>query len=877
MKKTTFWLLLAAIFIASNVNAQTANPANLVNVNGILFYTTTTTAEGTELWKTDGTSAGTVLVKDINPGSNSSNPQYLTPVGPVLYFTADDGVSGIELWKTDGTAAGTVQVKDIKASGSSGIKYLYAYNGILYFSADDGTNGYEPWRSDGTSSGTFILKNIEPVSSSSTFSDPFFKGAGSDVFFRVFVSPGYSQLWKTDGTTTGTVLVYNIQNDFNSLIALGNMLIFESTAGGFGQELWKSDGTAAGTTLLKDINPTNSSWPSDFAVLGTTLYFTADNGTNGYELWKTDGTAAGTIMVSDIYPGSGSGTPAHTVAMNGMIYFASYGNYTTFGDLELWKSDGTAAGTVLVKNINPSDHSYPLYLTPIGNTVYFRAGESTNGFEPWISDGTNAGTVLLKNINPGSNHSQAQSFIAVGTTVYFKADNGNGFELWKTDGTTAGTVMVKDVVAPAIATGTVTSQLCAGTSLNVSYNVTGSYNAGNIFSAQLSDASGSFAAPVTIGTLNTTTSGTVPVTIPSGTPSGTGYRIRVVSSSSVVIGTDNGANITINAAPDAVITAASNSFCSGGSLVMTSTTGTSYIWKKDGTIIAGATSQTYPATAGGSYTVTVTNANGCNTTSAPFVVTVTTVSAFVTAPASFFCQGGSLLLTSSSGDSYQWKINGTGISGGTAQTYNATAAGIYSVLVTTGGCSATSAGYTVTMTPATTITTQPANVIVCQLNPANFSVTANGSGLTYQWQKNSIAITGATNSNYSIASTVPADGGSYDLVVSGTCGNVTSAAAVLTVNICTAVSSINTEPGNAVLMPNVVKTKTSMRISSRSAMKVEFVIYDANGKQVLRLTKQLVAGTNDISLDLQKLASGSYFINGYTAKGKIATLKLIKH
>src|SRR5207247_222215 len=111
------------------------------------------------------TAAGTTLVKDIYPGQsryynnyggwwyvpNSSNPQQLTNVNGTLFFVANDGTHGRELWKSDGTAAGTTLVKDIWSGGGS-IGYLNTLtnvNGTLFFSARDGATGYELWRSDG--------------------------------------------------------------------------------------------------------------------------------------------------------------------------------------------------------------------------------------------------------------------------------------------------------------------------------------------------------------------------------------------------------------------------------------------------------------------------------------------------------------------------------------------------------------------------------------------------------------------------------------------------------------------------------------------------------------------------------------------------------
>jgi ELWxxDGT repeat protein len=89
-----------------------------------------------ELWKSDGTEAGTVRVKDINSGTTGSYPGFLTNVGGTLYFAASDGSSGKELFKSDGSEAGTVRVKDIFAGGgSSNPRFLTNVGGTLYFTA----------------------------------------------------------------------------------------------------------------------------------------------------------------------------------------------------------------------------------------------------------------------------------------------------------------------------------------------------------------------------------------------------------------------------------------------------------------------------------------------------------------------------------------------------------------------------------------------------------------------------------------------------------------------------------------------------------------------------------------------------------------------
>src|SRR5262245_48576637 len=142
-------------------------PMNLVNVGGTLFFTardlTDGVTHGRELWKSDGTPGGTVLVKDIAPGPDDGVSGGLTAVGGTLFFTANDSVNGIELWKSDGTVEGTVVVRDIRPGPSSSVpSFLTNVGGMLYFTADDGATGRELWRSDGTAEGTVRVKDINP-------------------------------------------------------------------------------------------------------------------------------------------------------------------------------------------------------------------------------------------------------------------------------------------------------------------------------------------------------------------------------------------------------------------------------------------------------------------------------------------------------------------------------------------------------------------------------------------------------------------------------------------------------------------------------------------------------------------------------------------
>src|SRR5262249_29772790 len=145
---------------------------NLMNVNGTLFFSARNATRGFELWKSNGTPAGTLLVKDINPGSASSGPVALTNVNGTLFFYANNGVSGSELWKSNGTAAGTVLIKDINPGSygsfdSSFPNELTNVNGTLFFQAFGAATGSELWRSNGAAAGTTLVKDIQPGSAGS--------------------------------------------------------------------------------------------------------------------------------------------------------------------------------------------------------------------------------------------------------------------------------------------------------------------------------------------------------------------------------------------------------------------------------------------------------------------------------------------------------------------------------------------------------------------------------------------------------------------------------------------------------------------------------------------------------------------------------------
>jgi ELWxxDGT repeat protein len=419
------------------VGAEGSTPSYLTAVGTTLFFQAADAANGGELWKSDGTPSGTALVRDIHPGVEFSSPAFLTTVGKMLYFAADDGVNGIELWKSDGTEGGTVMVRNINSAlaASSAPENLTASGNILYFAADDGVNGRELWKSDGTEDGTVMVKNIHAGANSS--SPAHLTVMSTMLYFQATDQLNNHELWKSDGNEEGTVQVKDINpgTDLSSspdnLTVMGGGLYFSADDGVHGGELWKSNGTETGTVMVKDIDdqPSLSSDPYELRVVGQTLYFFAFDDMVSYALWRSDGTEGGTVMVKDI---EGTDYADSLTVTGSMLFFRASDGIHGY---ELWKSDGSASGTFMVKDINPApdgdNGSYPSFLTTLGTTLYFSAYEPTNGMELWKSNGTASGTVLVKDINAGAEDSNPESLFAMGPALYFNATDGlNGVELW---------------------------------------------------------------------------------------------------------------------------------------------------------------------------------------------------------------------------------------------------------------------------------------------------------------------------------------------------------------------------------------------------------------------------------------------------------------
>lgn len=372
-----------------------------------------------------GSGGGTgQTVRDIRPGTPSSNPSALFTAGGFTYFSADNGINGRELWRTDGTSAGTQLVRDINPLGSSDPTEFEQVGNVIFFAASDGVTGTELWRTDGTSQGTTRVADINPGAASSNpsslvnFNGVLYFAADGGIFGR--------ELWRLDGQTPVQVTDINSLGsaDPSQMVVFRDRLFF-SANDVLGTELWSTDGTAAGTQRFRDINPgTASSNPTGLEVFNNQLYFGADDGVNGRELWRTDGTAV--TLFSNIRTGADSSDPADFEVVGNTLFFAAT---STNAGRELHSTNGTTV--TLVRNINPDTaDASPTDLTNVNNVLYFVAEDGINGRQIYRSNGTSAGTVrvtttTLPNFNPDNLES-------IGSILLFSATTAaTGTELFR--------------------------------------------------------------------------------------------------------------------------------------------------------------------------------------------------------------------------------------------------------------------------------------------------------------------------------------------------------------------------------------------------------------------------------------------------------------
>ncbi|MDR2682429.1 MAG: secretion protein Por, partial [Dysgonamonadaceae bacterium] len=265
------------------------------------------------------------------------------------------------------------------------------------------------------------------------------KSKGYQAFFAATDATHGEELWVTDGTVAGTKLVKDIKpgavgSDINWLTRFNDKVVFAADDGENGMELWISDGTEAGTQLVKAIHELgDGSNPNAFTQINETQFvFRARNldseaydsgtsaGTPQYWLWVSDGTEAGTQLIYECdtqFPGQDTGTyHHHWLRVGRKVFFKSDYKEGVLKGGELWVTDGTTAGTRMVKDINlevknPATPDDGMTRNPAidqmvnfyNEKLFFKAWTPETGNEPWVSDGTEAGTYMIKDTDPSKN------------------------------------------------------------------------------------------------------------------------------------------------------------------------------------------------------------------------------------------------------------------------------------------------------------------------------------------------------------------------------------------------------------------------------------------------------------------------------------------
>ncbi len=380
-----------------------------------LFFVGHLNTNGEEPFVTDGTISGTVPLGDIEPGPSGSAAVFLAtlPNGRTL-FTASSGADGRQLWSTQGLAGDGQLVQVIDPNELPVYLSGTVFGDHFYFCADNGIDGNELWRSDGTTAGTGMILDLHPAGDADPCDLAVFD---DDLYFGAEDGTG-GGLWRTDGTAAGTEVVaftsppsYGVPRQ---LTVWGDHLYFGANDGVVGEELWRSDGTEGGTDLFADINPgLVGSSPADFMAAGGLLYFTADNETTQRELWRTDGTPSGTFLIADIEP-SGHSYAVPFAALNGGLVFRA----NTDVD-HLFFTDGSPGSlTLLLSGYLPT---YSTSHAMWNGDLYFAAGDAGSGSEDlWRTDGTVAGTENLQ-LEPVGTSSDPSFLTAGAERLYLSA------------------------------------------------------------------------------------------------------------------------------------------------------------------------------------------------------------------------------------------------------------------------------------------------------------------------------------------------------------------------------------------------------------------------------------------------------------------------
>jgi len=470
VQNAALWLTKGTVASTRELKKFNIIHPSTVNGSSIYFAADDGTGSGTELWKSNGTVAGTVKVKDIFPGHASSEPRDITVVNAtMIYFSANDGKHGRELWRTNGTSAGTTIVKDIlKGKGSSSPTSICQAGSLILFAARDGQNGKELWKSDGTTDGTLMVKNINTFAKGGSHPQLLTEVAGK-VYFRASNGISGTELYKSDGTSAGTSLLKDVRTgapsgDIQNLINVNGTLFFTANDGIHGDELWKSTGTRGSTVIVKDLNPgaggSNNTGPDGFRMgnftnLNGILFFTAGKGTNEQFFVRSDGTQAGTYRVADMKGVWYNRLQPGFTYLNGVVYyFNTFTDVNGYDQYYLFRVDLKGNDLGALQQYRMPAFQYEEFVQDIVSfdNMLLTSNLNDTGWDILKQSPTGETTVLQAGHGP-TDSSNPDQMVRVGDFIYFSTQLWSHLniihELWRTDGTANGTRRILDLIPDA--------------------------------------------------------------------------------------------------------------------------------------------------------------------------------------------------------------------------------------------------------------------------------------------------------------------------------------------------------------------------------------------------------------------------------------------
>lgn len=452
------------------------------------------------------------------------------------------------------------------------------------------------------------------------------------------------------------------------------------------QDFWEYDPATNTWTQKADCGGSVRVYAVGFSIAGKGYIGTGFNqfDDDTKDFWEYNPATNTWVQKADFGGTARDGAVAFAIGAKGYLG-TGYDALDMTGDF--WEFD-PAANTWTAKAAFAGGPRYNACGFSAGGKGYLGTGNSAAGLKnDFWEYNPSTDTWALRTVFPGTARQRSTAF-SIGAMGYLGLGHDGGYkaDLWAF------------TAVPTITCSPDTTPLCTmGTAfIAVPFTSNGTFTAGNVFTVELSNATGGFASPTAIGSLAGTTVGTINCTLPTGIAAGTGYRIRVVSSAPVITGTDNGTNLVLEAGPPAVTSITAGGpvqFCEGDSvsLAVAMAPGQRVQWLRNGNVLLGATASQITAGTAGNYTVQL--ANACGTTESNILaVTVHALplAQINTDGSTSFCEGGAVLLDASSADpqaTYAWSLNGIAIPGADSATWLADSTGLYAVVITGGtGC-----------------------------------------------------------------------------------------------------------------------------------------------------------------------------------------------